>query len=67
MTGEASFLSEILGQLAASGPLAVTLGFACWTLWRSNREKDDKIEQLHSDHLETLRGIRDAINSRDPQ
>ena len=29
---------EVIRALVSSGPMAVVLGFAVWTLWKSNRE-----------------------------
>jgi hypothetical protein len=46
--------SALIEGALGSSPMALVLGFAVWTLWKSNAEKDAEIRRLNEKMVDAM-------------
>lgn len=58
---ETSFFTEVLKGLAAAGPVAMVLGFVCYSLWKQNVSLLAKLERQHDKTLKLAVRVQRAV------
>jgi len=50
-------MDQVWQSLAASGPMALVLGVAVYTLWRDNREIRAELREARAEHRKDILGL----------